>query len=68
MAQFQSNRPKSKCLVCGKEITVRSVRGGDSNGFCSRVCSAMKRYSKRYVGPRSERLVNPINLERKRYV
>jgi len=67
MAQFLSSRPKSNCLVCGKEILVRSTRGERSTGYCSRVCASMKRYAKRYTGPRSEIFNQPVNLEKKRH-
>lgn len=66
MAQFGSQSVKNKCLVCGKEVLVRSVRGKGSVGYCSRVCSSMKRYEKRYTGVRSEMYAAPVDLERKR--
>jgi len=66
--QFLSgSRPKSKCVVCGKNILVRSTKGEQAKGFCSRVCAAMKRYAKRYTGGRSQIYDSPINLERKRH-
>jgi len=62
VAQFAQNHPKGKCKTCGKEIVVRSTRGPESEGYCSRVCWSMKRYQKRYVGPRSGQHDRPVNI------
>ena len=52
MVQFASDTStKSKCAYCGKEIVIRDKR--DPVRFCSRACASMKRYMKRYAGPRS---------------
>lgn len=67
MAQFSATRPISKCLVCGKDILVRSTRGKDAKGYCSRVCASMKRYAKRYTGARSEIFNKPVDMEAKRH-
>lgn len=64
--QFMASSPRSKCLVCGKDIVVRSTHGRGSVGYCSRVCASMKQHERRFVGPRSEVFSTPIDIERKR--
>ncbi len=64
--QFINQSARNKCAVCGKEIIVKSVRGPQSIGYCSRVCASMKRYEKRYTGARSEKYSNPVDVEKKR--
>ena len=62
MGQFQQNHPKGKCKTCGKEIVVRSTRGKEAEGYCSRVCWGMERYQKRYVGARSGQYDRPTDI------
>jgi hypothetical protein len=66
--QMQAKRPKGKCIICGKDILVSSIRGAKSQGYCSRVCASMKRYEKRFVGARSEQFSNPVNPEKVRKI
>ena len=67
MPQFLSNAPKNKCITCGKEVIVRSTRGRAAQGYCSRVCSSMKRYETRYTGSRSQMYSDPVDMEKKRH-
>lgn len=62
MGQFQQNHPKGKCKTCGKDIVVRSTRGKDAEGYCSRPCASMERYKKRYVGGRAGQYDRPTNI------
>jgi len=62
LGQFAQNHPKSKCKTCGKDIIVRSTRGKDAEGYCSRPCWSMKRYEKRYVGARSGQFDRPTDI------
>ena len=62
MGQFAQNHPRSKCKTCGKDIIVRSTRGKDAEGYCSRPCWSMKRYEKRYVGARSGQFDRPADI------
>lgn len=66
MSAFGENRPRGKCLVCGKPVVLQSTRGKGSTGTCSRVCASTLRYSGRYTGPRSELYSRPIDLAKKR--
>jgi len=66
--QMQGSRPTSKCIVCGKDILVASTRGKRAQGYCSRVCSSMKRYEKRFIGARSEQFSNPVDTEKIRKI
>lgn len=67
MSQFNQKNPRSVCAnpVCDKEVSVRSVRGADATGFCSRVCASTRRYAKRYVGMRSNMKQDTPDLTKK---
>lgn len=62
MAQFAGQMPRSKCRTCGEDIVVRSTRGAGSDGYCSKVCWSLKRFEKRYVGPRYSKHDLPKNI------
>ena len=62
MNQFAQNHPKGKCKTCGKDIIVFSTRGTGSEGYCSQKCWSMRRFEKRYTGPRSGEHDRPINI------
>ena len=62
MGQFAQNHPRSKFKTCGEDIIVRSTRGKDAEGYCSRPCWSMKRYEKRYVGAISGQFDRPTDI------
>lgn len=63
---MQFSEPKSKkgtCPICGKDMVVRSTRGGANN--CGRkACQSMARYATRYRGTNSGPMDRP-NLKDK---
>lgn len=63
---MQFHEPKSKqgkCSVCGKPTIIRSTRTKDPT-YCSRVCAAQERYSKRYRGTNSGPLDRPSQISK----
>ncbi len=53
MDQVGMRQPRKKCLVCGKDTPVRSIKGKNSKPFCSRICAGEYQRRQKFTGMRS---------------
>ena len=54
----EAKLPRGKCANCGKEIPIPTIRGSKPY-FCSRSCSSMRNFKRRYSGTMSGPLDRP---------
>lgn len=66
MSQFSQKNPRTTCAnpACEIEVSVKSIRGPDARGYCSRICASTARFAGRYVGARSSRSEMPDLAEK----